>query len=142
MPRTEIREAQLWISRDDLATELRQCVDEGKDVSTVRGRFEELMALDEEELRGEAAQAECCALLDRCAGLPQIPGYPYVEPETLEEIRAECGEGFVARGELSDERIYDSVHGAILGRCIGCLLGQPVETVRRAQLWPCLLYTS
>ncbi|NQT08873.1 ADP-ribosylglycohydrolase family protein [Candidatus Bathyarchaeota archaeon] len=67
-------------------------------------------------------------LWDELASLPVDPGFPYEEPSEFESIRKARPKGPRAlHVGLSDEVYLDKVHGAWLGRCVGCLLGKPVE---------------
>ena len=55
---------------------------------------------------------------------PMREGFAYSEPTELDGIKAEC--------DFPQEEAYtaidaDRFHGAWLGRCIGCAIGQPVE---------------
>jgi len=55
---------------------------------------------------------------------PRLRDWPYVEPDRLDEIISTLPgtEPFGAPTNLSDK-----IHGAWLGRCVGCNLGKPVE---------------
>jgi ADP-ribosylglycohydrolase len=59
----------------------------------------------------------------------------YIEPVSLEEIRASRPEGpRVLPYSLTDEQLYDKMLGAWLGRGAGCTLGIPVEGWSRARI--------
>lgn len=111
--------------------ELKQSTNEGKNIDLCKAkisRLEEMPAGDPEK---EALAGE---LIDELAALPARESFPYVEPSGLEEIRSKRpGQGGMLENDtarLSDGTLYDKVYGAWLGRCAGCLLGQPVE------FWP------
>jgi ADP-ribosylglycohydrolase len=54
--------------------------------------------------------------------------FPFIEPTLLENIQKERIKGpRVLENQLTDEEYNNKVRGAWLGRCIGCLLGKPVE---------------
>ena len=53
-------------------------------------------------------------------------GYPYVEPNTLEEIMSQAGEAPVLE-PLSDEEYERRIYGAFYGRCAAVILGKPLE---------------
>ncbi|MDP3130607.1 MAG: ADP-ribosylglycohydrolase family protein, partial [Bacillota bacterium] len=55
--------------------------------------------------------------------LPPDPNYPYAEPDAFADIAARA----ITIGVV--QKIpYASFLGAMLGRCIGCALGKPLET--------------
>lgn len=54
--------------------------------------------------------------------------FPYEEPNGLDEIRATRPNGPRMRSAtLSNRQRFDRIHGALLGRVIGVVLGRPVE---------------
>lgn len=63
------------------------------------------------------------------ADLPLREGWPYVEPNELDEIWEECDPDRPV-GALADVDLADSarrVRGAFLGSVCGCILGKPLE---------------
>jgi len=61
--------------------------------------------------------------------------FPYREPSTLEEIRAERPKKHKKiEFKLDEEHLYDKIFGGWLGRCAGCLLGKPVEGLTKEQI--------
>lgn len=138
-----VREPWLWLSADDLRTELRQLEDEGRDTSPLRGAFDELIALGDEELFAASNQEKAGALLDSAQRLGMRPGYAFREPSGLAEIRKLRAPGPHEGGKrLSDKALEDRFLGAWLGRCAGCLLGKPVEGRRTRDLWGFLKMTD
>ncbi|HPE95251.1 MAG TPA: ADP-ribosylglycohydrolase family protein [Bacillota bacterium] len=65
-------------------------------------------------------------LYDTFASLKMRKDFGYVEPSTLEEIRA-LSDAKDKKDSDPGEVPFKYFHGAWLGRCIGCALGQPVE---------------
>jgi ADP-ribosylglycohydrolase len=64
-----------------------------------------------------------------------VSGFPYEEPSSLAEIKAERPKGPRAMPtDLSEEPILDKIFGGWLGRCAGCLLGKPVEGLHKEQI--------
>jgi len=117
----------------DLHVELGQARDEGRDTTGLAERIAEIQALDENDPMRERLAAQ---LLDETERLPVKAGYPYVEPSDLEGIRAARPAGRMRPEAVAAGRaqLLDRVYGAWLGRCAGCLLGQPVEGWRRERL--------
>jgi len=138
-----IKEPWLWLASADLATELRQLEDEGRDTSPLTKDFERLIALGDEELSTPSNQEKAGALLDAAQRLRMRRGYGFREPSGLAEIRKlrERGPERVKR-RLSSKALQDRFLGAWLGRCAGCLLGKPVEGVRTEELWGFLKMTD
>ncbi|MCC3373699.1 ADP-ribosylglycohydrolase family protein [Cohnella sp. REN36] len=113
----------------DLYIELLQAGDEGKNVEGLERRIADIAALDERE----RLAAE---LLDDTERLPVRDGYAYDEPSDLDGIRLARPADRTAPLPYATGRaaVYDSMYGAWLGRCAGCLLGQPVEGWKRERL--------
>jgi len=110
--------------------EILQRQQEGCDVAAIEERFKHVL---------QAAEGRKRADLDGIVGdlqaLEPAASFPYVEPSTLEEIRALRPDG-PRRMELklSDADVFQRIHGAWLGRAAGCTLGKPVEGWTKAQI--------
>lgn len=110
--------------------ELLQSWDEGKDVTIYEGEIRKL-----DSLSGQAKEEMALKILDKISSLKVEDSFPYIEPSELEDIRAERPSGpRRIETRLSDDMLYDRILGAWLGRCSGCLLGQPVEGWYRKRL--------
>ncbi len=73
--------------------------------------------------------------------LKKREGYPYDEPMELEDIRRKSGGDGGVRVvvpdkplKISENELRDHLYGAWLGRCVGCLLGKPVEGWPRQEI--------
>ncbi len=110
-----------WLRNSELvAWEIRQLDEEGRTVpEDLRRRVENLP--EEEEKREPEAQK----LLSLLAQVPENSAVLTKEPDELEDIRK-------LRPEVPevhfDGDLTDHILGGWLGRCAGCLLGQPVES--------------
>jgi ADP-ribosylglycohydrolase len=124
----------LYLSKADIETERRQCEEEGRDLSSVADEFEKVLSLDLEDLSNQPA-AE--ALLDKTIELPLRADYAFNEPSDLHSIRLvrPVNPTQLPALSLSDSDLLDKVHGAWTGRCVGCLLGKPVEGWRKPKMW-------
>lgn len=122
-----------WVSyADNLGVEIRQCETEGKDVT---GYYEKAVQLRKQGLSFEQAEIEAMKLHDELAGLPIREDFGFVEPSELSEIQKECElSPPLAEYRASKEEAYDKIYGAWLGRCCGCLLGQPIEGYDRGYI--------
>lgn len=124
-----------WIRlAPDLAIEWRQCCDEGLDVAAY-----EALCKTQPPLSEEAAEAVAAMLHAQ----PVRADYPYIEPSTYDEIVAERPQGpAFDRPAATGEALRDKIKGAWYGRIAGCLLGKPVEGMRRDRLLPLLRETD
>ncbi len=79
----------------------------------------------------ELAQTDRAALMalhERLAALPLRNEWSYYEPSDLEGIwQARIGPVDLPRFYLAQEEVRDKIHGAWLGRAVGCVLGKPLE---------------
>ena len=131
-----------YTSTGDLTAELMQLEDEGRDLSEFRKKAEAFIALGPDEHIKPERQAEGALLLDEAQTLPMRKDYTYNEPSDLAAIRKLRARGpRKYKKNLPDKVLRDRLTGAWLGRCIGCLLGKPVEGVKSADLWGFLKLT-
>jgi ADP-ribosylglycohydrolase len=124
----------IWLrySPEDIKTEKKQCIEEGKDISALEARFAEL---EEGEFHSPEYQKKAAELLDLTAEAPVRSDYEYVEPSDLKGIRAERKDRPDLGGAVPEgDDLYHRIHGAWLGRVCGCLLGKPVEGSRSFQI--------
>lgn len=86
-------------------------------------------------------------IYDELGSLPMQPAFPYVEPDLREPLQPGRRDGWKAAGSsrsglsatnggsrVSESVLRDRIHGAWLGRCLGCNLGKPVEHWPKAQI--------
>jgi ADP-ribosylglycohydrolase len=121
-----------WIRlAPEMHLEWEQCSMEGRDVERYKTLCREIAANGNEEM------AEQASLLLSAA--PMRGDFPFVEPSCYQGIQKEkpaAGKAYAAPASKAD--IRDRLTGAWLGRIAGCLLGKPVEGMRREKLWPML----
>ncbi len=104
-----------------LEEEISQLAQEGKNIDgEIKRKFE--------QLRKEGSLDEMEAFYDRVENLDKRADYPYDEPFQIDEIKKKRPKKKITLPKIPDKDVlYDRIHGAWLGRCIGCLLGKPVE---------------
>ena len=103
--------------------EIVQRREEGCDVNAIETHVERVLRRNERLQR-----VELDTILQDLESTRPAELFPYVEPSTLDDIRAERPDG-PRRIELNltNHQILDRIHGAWLGRAVGCALGKPVE---------------
>lgn len=121
----------------DLGTEYKQCIEEGLDVAQYKPLFDMISNMPEGEKRKTAADF----LFELICDAPAAKDYVYIEPSDYPGI-CKCRTGGKAC-ELPDEKtLREKVSGAWYGRIIGCLLGKPIEGIKREELIPLLKETG
>ena len=129
---------QPWLKiQRDMKTEWQQLHDEGYEVEGFKTLCEELAASEENR------ESEAVALIKKMNSLPIKTDYRYAEPSDLEGIEKAASYAFPEFNKLpGDEILRDKITGAWMGRIFGCLLGKPVEGMRRDRLLPMLKATD
>ena len=125
---------QPWLKvADGLAFELFQAEEEGKDVSAIRERVNRILEMDPSDPTKERLAA---SVYDEIQALPVMKGYKYSEPSSLAGIKAERPVSkLVLKVDIhDDDELFEKIYGAWMGRCAGCLLGQPVEGWKRERI--------
>ena len=111
-----------------IKAEVRQRREEGCDIGDISDRVDAA-------LEAKVGQSEITALYDELMSLPVDESFPYIEPSTLDAIRAERYEGErKLEVPYGDDVLYDRIYGAWLGRAAGCALGKPVEGWKKEQI--------
>ncbi|MEV1333022.1 ADP-ribosylglycohydrolase family protein [Micromonospora costi] len=122
-----------WVQPEDLLPhELAASRDEGRDVTALAERWARAGGNLTPPVSGASPapasprlRALAAELLDAADALPAVAADD--EPDDLAAIRASWPTDFA----LPTAATYDRVHGAWLGRAVGCLLGKPVEKIPR-----------
>jgi ADP-ribosylglycohydrolase len=128
-----------WAQPEELLrSELRQSADEGRDVSAIEQRWVQAGGATGELADGlspEPVSAELATLarelLDELDALPEtgISDEPSGWPEILTAVQGRIPAPAARPGTAE---LRDRIHGAWLGRAVGCVLGKPVEKIPRA----------
>ncbi len=118
-----------WCPLDELVHwELVQSREEGKDVADLVAKLKTLTGLGSPRLDGPYRDAALLDLFREALSRPVAPGFPWHEPDALEEIRrARPGGLRTLSAQPDDDMMLDRFRGAWLGRAIGCSLGLPLE---------------
>ena len=123
---------------DELTIEYTQSYEEGLDVEQYKNLFEAVDKMPKGANRDKMADV----LFDIVINAPMRADYPYTEPSALEEIRQLRKEHPVCGTVPTGDALRSRIHGAWLGRVIGCLLGKPVEGIRTNDFIPLLKETG
>lgn len=81
-----------------------------------------------ERLKEKGPSGEIEEFYNSLESLDKRADYLYDEPSSIDEIKKETPQEEMTFPKISDKDVlHERIHGAWLGRCIGCLLGKPVE---------------
>jgi ADP-ribosylglycohydrolase len=146
----ELTNLQKWINRTtwmdgcEVDAEYRQAREEGRLLDSVESEFARLIAVPKPWAswyspvggeRDEQWLQEVQALVDRVQTLPIRPDFPYREPNDLEGIHAaRPPQGSLPAWSGCGSLWQEKLHGGLLGRICGCMLGKPVEGWDRASI--------
>lgn len=149
-----------WLSGVDLDGELLQAEQEGRDLSSVRTRIRALHKVPRppedapNQLnagRDDAWLTRYRRLSERIQTLPLRANYGYEEPSDWDGIQGARvpAQALVPVWRGSAVRLRRGIHGGLLGRICGCLLGKPVAgwyrtsievTAKATGNWPLASY--
>ena len=129
-----------WVQPEDLVRhEIWQSEREGRDVAAIRGRWADGGTTLEPprvgaspEVASPAQRALAEELLRELDALPDVTAA--TEPSDWAVIAAQIDGAARTAGAATacGPQLGDRLHGAWLGRAVGCVLGKPVEKVPRA----------
>lgn len=124
-----------WLKYSELIDiELMEAKEEGKNIKEFEEKVNEIKLME----AGAKKEAMAGSMLDEMASLQTEEGYAYQEPSDFSGIEAGKTKGNAAvkmdKAKVNSEKLYDKIYGAWLGRCAGCLLGQPVEGWYRSRI--------
>lgn len=122
----------------DLLTEYVQSMEEGLDIERYKDLFASVAALP----AGAIKTGMSDQLFQLIISSPMQPDYPYNEPSSLQEISALRKTHRFDAVQPDREQLRKKIHGAWLGRAVGCLLGKPIEGIRSDELIPLLKETE
>ena len=126
-----------WIQPEDLVRhELAQAADEGKEIQTIVDRWVAAGGDPNPPHEGATSPPAASALVDLARDLlDELETLPAPaaadEPNDLDAIRALWHAPPALPPLPSPTTLRDRIHGAWLGRAVGCLLGKPVERTPR-----------
>ena len=106
-----------------LRVRLRAVIDDKDEQGHATGGLtDELVALP-------ASYDALAAFAERLTALPMRVDWPYVEPDALDEILAECDPArpMGALGRLDPDELSACAGAAFVARVCGCMLGKPFE---------------
>ena len=123
-----------WLTfSESVLVEYEQSKDEGRLVDSYAS---EVVHINENYQKGILMEKEAACLFQKIRSAPISDNYIYKEPSDLDGIRKLCTKVIQKDSsmKIEKENLKQKIYGAWLGRCAGCLLGQPIEGWYRARI--------
>lgn len=120
-----------------LPEEYTQCIDEGLDIEQYKPLFDEIAKLPKDEIKKKLGDV----IFEIVSNARPRPDYKYNEPSDPDGIKALL-RGSPIRGDVNPDTLFNKIHGAWVGRIVGCMLGKTVEGIRTNELIPFLKETG
>jgi len=123
-----------WLTfSESVLVEYEQSKDEGRLVDSYAS---DLVYINENYQKGILMEKEAACLFQKIRSAPISDNYIYKEPSDLDGIRKLCTKVIQKDSsmKIEKENLKQKIYGAWLGRCAGCLLGQPIEGWYRARI--------
>ncbi len=140
---------QEYLEGSDPVVELTQAREEGRDITSIEADFLDHIKLKKQGSSDVAWHWRAAELCDEVQDLPMAEGYAYIEPSDLSAIRDVSKNSSVPEFNESQSELKRKLHGGLLGRICGCMLGKPFELWHRAEIqvwceetgnWPIIDY--
>lgn len=111
-----------------LGIEIEQSFDEGRDVLNFKSEALSISSMP--DIKNIEREKLATGLFLRLQNTSVLNNYPYTEPSDwigiLSSINHKIDNNFSVLN-INRDYLFDKLYGGILGKCIGCLLGKPVE---------------
>lgn len=121
-----------------LDIELKQCLDEGLDISAFEQLFKKAIAMPYSKEQADLADE----IFEKIINAPIRSDYKYNEPSDLEGIRALRKPYEYKKITVDEDLLHAKIKGAWYGRICGCLLGKPLEGIKKGELYNLLTSTN
>ncbi len=121
-----------------LYTDYRQCCEEGKDIKP----WEDVLFAIARLPDGKQKAALADTIYPTIEALPQRSDYRYFEPDDYASVLAASKPISFDYPKIPKDKMLDKLLGAWYGRICGCLLGKPIECIKRKELHAVLKKTG
>ena len=119
---------------DEIMVEYEQSIDEGLDIAHLKDVFEAVSKMK----RSEHKEKICDVLFNMIQEAKMVEGYKYNEPSTYDEIKKLTKKYPIKKVRLSKKELEKKIQGAWYGRICACMLGKPIESLWKEDIWKIL----
>ena len=121
-----------------LDIELKQCIDEGLDIEDFELLFKKAIEMPYSKEQADLADE----IFEKIINAGIRSKYKYNEPSDLDGIKALRKPYTYKKIVVDDNLLYKKIKGAWYGRICGCLLGKPLEGIKKGELYTLLTSTN
>lgn len=121
-----------------LDIELKQCIDEGLDITDFELLFKKAIEMPYSKEQADLADE----IFEKIINADIRSDYKYNEPSDLDGIKALRKPYTYKKIVIDDNLLYKKIKGAWYGRICGCLLGKPLEGIKKGELYTLLTSTN
>lgn len=121
-----------------LDIELKQCIDEGLDIEDFELLFKKAIEMPYSKEQADLADE----IFEKIINAGIRSNYKYNEPSDLDGIKALRKPYTYKKIVVDDNLLYKKIKGAWYGRICGCLLGKPLEGIKKGELYTLLTSTN
>ncbi len=121
-----------------LDIELKQCIDEGLDITDFELLFKKAIEMPYSKEQADLADE----IFEKLINVDIRSDYKYNEPSDLDGIKALRKPYTYNKTVVDDNLLYQKIKGAWYGRICGCLLGKPLEGIKKGELYNLLTSTN
>ncbi len=121
-----------------LDIELKQCIDEGLDITDFELLFKKAIGMPYSKEQADLADE----IFEKIINAKIRSDYKYNEPSDLDGIKALRKPYTYKKIVVDDNLLYKKIKGAWHGRICGCLLGKPLEGIKKGELYTLLTSTN
>ncbi len=125
---------QVWLTAAEPEIEFRQAQEEGFDISQLEPEFHSLITAGKKGPKDVAWHWKVGELLEKVQRCPNRLNHEYVEPSDLGSIHSVSEQYEIPKFEDDSAELLRRLHGGLLGRICGCMLGKPFEGWRKPEI--------
>ncbi len=117
-----------------LTVDYQQSIEQGLDIE----KYKDLILAINKMPCDESKEKMADIIFEIISNANMVQDYKYNEPSALDEIKKLRQKYPIKKARLSKKSLKNKTQGAWFGRICGCLLGKPVESLWKEDLWEIL----
>ena len=125
---------QVWLTAAEPEIELRQAKEEGLDISQLEPEFHSLINASKQGVKDVKWHRQMGELLEKVQRCYVRANNDHIEPSGFDGIRSLSEQKRIPMFKGDETELLRRLHGGLLGRICGCMLGKPFEGWRKPEI--------